>query len=180
MIAPVQIGFPRRPAYCPSPIATFPTHSRRQGGSPAVVSWEPRRYLAVAPLIGDKRCYGEVTARLRRGPHAVWGRGARASRAACCWLSGRRITRISAYLIDAQALTWQSILGATKASKRCWGSKSASRAQMGSARGGAWSSAAVFTALMRGSEGAHSEAGRTGLAYQPGFRAFDAGIEPPA
>lgn len=64
------------------------------------------------------------------------------------------------------------------ASERCWGSKSASRAQTVSGRGGAWSSAAFFKALMDGSDGAHSEAGRTGMAYQAGFRELDAGIEP--
>ena len=32
---------------------------------PAADSPLPRRYLAVAPLIGNQRCYGEVTARLR-------------------------------------------------------------------------------------------------------------------
>ena len=31
---------------------------------------------------------------------------------------------------------------------------------------------------MDGSDGAHSEAGRTGMAYQAGFRELDAGIEP--
>jgi hypothetical protein len=38
---------------------------RVMGASPA-----PHRYLAVAPLIGDKRCYGEVTVRFPGEPGA--------------------------------------------------------------------------------------------------------------
>jgi hypothetical protein len=40
-----------------APIPPIP-HQTVLGATPL-----PRRYLAVAPLIGDKRCYGEVTAR---------------------------------------------------------------------------------------------------------------------
>jgi len=39
------------------------------------VSPDTRRSLAVAPLIGDKRCYGEAPARLRGGYGPVSGNG---------------------------------------------------------------------------------------------------------
>jgi hypothetical protein len=43
---------------------SFPTACRHDG---TVSPPEPHRSLSVAPLIGDKRCYGEATVRLRRG-----------------------------------------------------------------------------------------------------------------
>ena len=46
----------------PSPIARRFLHSLT-GASP-----DTRRTLPVAPLIGDKRCYGECPASVRRGP----------------------------------------------------------------------------------------------------------------
>ena len=49
-----------------------------------------------------------------------------------------RITKFSAHPIGTQALSRPTILGAAIAPNRCWGSKSVSRAQIGSARRGAW------------------------------------------
>jgi hypothetical protein len=37
-------------------------------GTAMGASWEPRRRLPVAPLIADKRCYGEATASIWCGP----------------------------------------------------------------------------------------------------------------
>ena len=45
----------------------------------AVASPDTRRTLAVAPLIGDKRCYGECPARLRRGWRHVSRKGTKAN-----------------------------------------------------------------------------------------------------
>ena len=59
-----------------------PPPSRPIPADRASVSPEPRWTLAVAPLIRDKRCYGESPANLRRGPHALRGRQASVSRAA--------------------------------------------------------------------------------------------------
>ena len=52
----------------PRPHLRRPSPPWRPAGAPtSVVPPDPRRSLPVAPLIGDKRCYGEATARLRRG-----------------------------------------------------------------------------------------------------------------
>jgi hypothetical protein len=54
------------------PVPFVDTAARIAGGSPL-----PRRYLAVAPLIGYQRYYGEATARQRRGSQDGLVRGGR-------------------------------------------------------------------------------------------------------
>jgi|SRR5208282_4612434 len=65
---------------------------------------EPRRRLAVAPLIADKRCYGESPASVRRSPRAAREGWARGGWTACNGSPGGVSATISAHPIDCQAV----------------------------------------------------------------------------